>query len=122
MVPTLSAPAHRQQPNHTDDPMPPYNTALIVGAGFGLSASLARVFAEAGLKIALAARSASKLDAVARETGAATFSCDAVDRDQVVALFDAVTDKVGAPDVVVYNASYRARGPLVELDPSEVEK
>jgi len=102
--------------------MPTYNTALIVGAGFGLSASLARVLAKAGLKVALAARSASKLDAVARETGAATFSCDAVDRNQVVALFDAVTDKVGAPDVVVYNASYRARGPLVELDPPEVEK
>jgi NAD(P)-dependent dehydrogenase (short-subunit alcohol dehydrogenase family) len=102
--------------------MPPYNTALIVGAGSGLSASLARVFAKAGLKIALAARSTAKLDAVARETGATTFSCDAVDRDQVVALFDAATDKIGAPDVVVYNASYRARGPLVELDPPEVEK
>jgi NAD(P)-dependent dehydrogenase (short-subunit alcohol dehydrogenase family) len=87
-----------------------------------LSASLARVFAKAGLKIALAARSTAKLDAVARETGATTFSCDAVDRDQVVALFDAATDKIGAPDVVVYNASYRARGPLVELDPPEVEK
>ena len=102
--------------------MPPYNTALIVGAGFGLSASLARVFAKTGFKVALAARSVSKLDAVARETGAATFACDAVDRDQVVALFDAVTDKVGAADVVVYNASYRGRGPLVELDPPEVEK
>jgi NAD(P)-dependent dehydrogenase (short-subunit alcohol dehydrogenase family) len=102
--------------------MPSYNTALIVGAGFGLSASLARVFAKTGLKVALAARSVSKLDAVARETGAATFACDAVDRDQVVALFDAMTDKVGAADVVVYNASSRARGPLVELDPPEVEK
>src|SRR5262245_8341108 len=108
--------------NHTDDPMPLYNTALIVGAGSGLSASLARVLAKAGLKIALAARSIAKLDAVARETGAAAFSCDAVDRDQVVALFDAATTEVGAPDVVVYNASYRARGPLVELDPPEVEK
>ena len=95
LSPTLSALPHRKPTNHTGDPMPAYNTALIVGAGSGLSASLARVFAKAGLKIALAARSASRLDAVARETGAATFSCDAVDRDQVVALFDAVTDKVG---------------------------
>jgi NAD(P)-dependent dehydrogenase (short-subunit alcohol dehydrogenase family) len=99
-----------------------YDTALIVGAGFGLSASLARAFAQAGLKIALAARSPAKLDAIASETGARTFSCDAVERDDVAQLFRAVTDEVGAPDVVVYNASYRQRGPLIELDPPEVKK
>src|SRR5262245_26739298 len=99
-----------------------YNTALIVGAGSGLSAAVARTFAQAGLKIALAARAPGKLDALARETGAKAYACDAVVRDQVAQLFRTVAADIGAPDVVVYNASYRQRGPLVDLDPAEVEK
>jgi len=99
-----------------------YNTALIVGAGAGLSASLARTFAQAGLKVALAARDVAKLDALARETGGKTFACDATAPDQVAQLFRAVSDGVAVPDVVVYNASYRQRGPLIDLDAGEVAK
>src|SRR5215510_13701973 len=99
-----------------------YDTALIVGAGSGLSASLARAFAQAGLKVALAARSVAKLDALVRETGGKAYACDAVERDQVVQLFGAVAADMGTPDVVVYNASYRQRGALIDLDPAEVEK
>jgi|SRR6185312_9908880 len=98
-----------------------YKSALIVGSGAGLSASLARAFAKAGMSVALAARSPGKLDALAKEAGAKTYACDAADRSQVDALFSAL-DKDGSPDVVVYNASYRTRGPFVELDPAEVEK
>jgi NAD(P)-dependent dehydrogenase (short-subunit alcohol dehydrogenase family) len=100
----------------------PYRTALIVGAGSGLSAALARVFAREGLKVALAARSVEKLGPLARETGARTFACDATKREDVERLFAAATEAVGEPDVVVYNASYRTRGPFVDLDPAEVEK
>src|SRR5579863_2304332 len=99
-----------------------YKTALIVGVGSGLSASLARVFAKAGLKVALAARRAGNLAALAQETGAKTFTCDATDRAEVTRLFADVEAALGAPDVVVYNASYRTRGPFVELDPDEVKK
>jgi len=98
-----------------------YTSALIVGSGAGLSASLARAFAKAGLKVALAARSTDKLSALAQETGAKTYACDASQRAQVDKLF-ADLDSAGAPDVVVYNASYRTRGTLIELDPAEVEK
>ena len=98
-----------------------YRSALIVGAGAGLSASVARAFAKAGMNIALAARSPDDLAALAKETSAKTYQCDAADRGQVEHLF-ADLDKTGAPDVVVYNASARARGPLVDLDPSDVEK
>jgi NAD(P)-dependent dehydrogenase (short-subunit alcohol dehydrogenase family) len=98
-----------------------YKSALIVGAGSGLSASLARVFAKAGLKVALAARSIDKLAALAKETGAKTYTCDAGDGAQVDKLFAAL-DALGSPDVVVYNASYRTRGPFVDLVPAEVEK
>ena len=95
--------------------------ALIVGAGAGLSASIARVFAAAGMKVALAARSIDDLGALAAEVGAETFACDATKPDAVKRLF-ADLDRGGAPDIVVYNASYRTRGPLVDLDPAEVQQ
>jgi NAD(P)-dependent dehydrogenase (short-subunit alcohol dehydrogenase family) len=96
--------------------------ALIVGAGTGLSASLARLFAKNGMRVAVAARSPAKLDELARETGARAFACDATKRGDVTRLFGDVAGQVGDPDVVVYNASYRTRGPLIELDVAEVEK
>ena len=99
-----------------------YKTALIVGVGSGLSASLARLFAKTGLKVALAARRAANLATLAQETGAKTFACDSTDRAQVAKLFSDVEAALGSPDVVVYNASYRTRGPFVELVPEEVEK
>ncbi len=98
-----------------------YQSALIVGAGSGLSASVARVFAKAGMKISLAARSVDDLAALAKETNANTYSCDASDGASVDKLF-ADLDAASAPDVVVYNASYRTRGPFLELDPAEVQK
>jgi len=96
--------------------------ALIVGAGAGLSASVARLFAKAGMKISLAARDAGKLDALAKETKATAYACNANDRAQVDNLFAGLDRTTGAPDVVIYNASYRTRGPLIDLDPAEVEK
>ena len=99
-----------------------YKTALIVGVGSGLSASLARLFAKTGLKVALAARRAANLATLAQETGAKTFACDSTDRAQVAKLFSDVEAALGSPDVVVYNASYRTRGPFVDLVPDEVEK
>lgn len=98
-----------------------YQSALIVGAGAGLSASLARAFAKQGMSVALAARSVDKLAGLAKETGAKSYACDASQRAEVDKLFVAL-DSAGAPDVVVYNASYRTRGPLIDLDPAEVQK
>src|SRR6516162_5565273 len=103
-------------------PKPNYETALIVGAGSGLSASLARLFAREGLRVALAARNSEKLGALCAETGAKAFACDAIDPAQVTQMFRAVEAATGAPDVVVYNASARARGPVAELVPAEVER
>ena len=97
-------------------------TALIVGAGSGLSASLARLFAKDGMRIALAARDAAKLGALAGETSALAVACDAAESAQVESMFAAVEAKWGVPDLVVYNAGYRVRGPLVGLDPKEVER
>jgi NAD(P)-dependent dehydrogenase (short-subunit alcohol dehydrogenase family) len=99
-----------------------YRTALIVGVGSGLSASLARLFKKAGMTVALAARRPGELSALAKETGGQAFGCDATNRAEVGKLFADVEAAFGAPDVVVYNASYRTRGPFVELDPDEVAK
>lgn len=98
-----------------------YKRALIVGAGSGLSASLARLLAREGLSVALAARDAGKLAGLASETGARTFACDAADEASVEALFAAL-DKTGAADVVIYNASGRVRGPFTSLVPKDVER
>lgn len=99
---------------------PTYERALIIGAGSGLSASLARLFHGKGLKVALAARQPDDLAALADETGASVHRCDAAEHGQVERLF-AELDRGGAPDVLVYNPSARVRGPLVELDPQAVQ-
>lgn len=99
-----------------------YSRALIVGSGSGLSASLSQLFAREGFKIALAARNTEKLASLCSSTGATAFSCDASDHDQVSQLFQDVERKIGLPDVVVYNASARSRGPFISLVASEVEQ
>jgi NAD(P)-dependent dehydrogenase (short-subunit alcohol dehydrogenase family) len=99
-----------------------FNTALIVGAGSGLSAALARGLATEGIKVALAARSTGDLADLAKEIGGATFACDASKRADVEKLFADLDSGFGAPEIVVYNPSYRTRGPIAELDPAEVEK
>jgi len=95
-------------------------TALIVGAGKGLSASLARKAAADGMAVALAARSPDKLDALCRETGAKAYRCDASDPADVARLFDAIEQDLPPLELVVFNPSARVRGPVEELDPEAV--
>ncbi|MCY1643520.1 SDR family NAD(P)-dependent oxidoreductase [Methylorubrum sp. SL192] len=103
--------------------VPTYQRALIVGAGPGLSASLARLFVAEGLKVGLAARNTEKLNDLAAETGAVIHACDATDPGAVEALFPRLEPALGgAPDVVVYNASGRLRGATVDLDPEAVAR
>ncbi len=92
--------------------------ALIIGAGDGLSASLARLLAREGYAVALAARDTAKLAALRAETGATAHACDAAEPAQVEALFAQTPEA----EVVVYNPSFRTRGPLAELDPEDVRK
>ena len=73
--------------------VPVYERALIVGAGSGLSAALARQFSADELKVGLAARDVAKLADLARETGAAVHACDAGDPAAVEALFAALESR-----------------------------
>jgi len=100
----------------------PYRTALIVGAGAGISASVARALAAAGLKLGLAARNIDKLAPLAAETGAECFAADASDPAAVAQLFEEADARLGSPDVVLYNASARAPGSVAEIDPEAVRK
>jgi NAD(P)-dependent dehydrogenase (short-subunit alcohol dehydrogenase family) len=100
----------------------PYQTALIVGAGSGISASVARGLAAAGLKVGLAARNIDKLEPLANETGAKCFAVDASDPAAVAHLFEEADARLGTPEVVLYNASARAHGPVAEIDPEAVRK
>ena len=99
-----------------------FASALIVGAGSGLSASLARALHRDGVKVALAARTPDDLAALARDTGAQVFACDASKTAEVEKLFADLDRGFGAPEIVVYNASHRTRGPFAELDPQGVER
>ena len=92
--------------------------ALIVGVGPGLSASFAKQLAATGHQVALAARRTDKLAALAAEIGASVHTCDAADPASVDALFEALP----SPAIVLYNASFRVRGPFIELNPADVAK
>ena len=100
----------------------PYKTALIVGVGSGISASVARLLAKEGVTVALAARNPGKLADLVRETGALAIELDATKPDAVARAFDTVDKQLGAPDIVLYNASGRTRGAFAELDPIEVAR
>ena len=97
-------------------------TALIVGAGAGLSAALARRFAQEGMRIALAARSVEKLADLAAETDARTYAADCSVSSEVDRVYSAVAGDLGEPDLVVYNPSFRTRGAIADLDPTDVER
>ncbi|MBT6273582.1 MAG: SDR family NAD(P)-dependent oxidoreductase [Chromatiales bacterium] len=94
--------------------------ALIVGAGSGISASFARCLHREGYKVALAARRPENVAGFAAEIGATTHACDATQPDQVANLFADLDKADGDLDVVLYNASARAHGPITELDPVDV--
>ena len=93
--------------------------SVIVGAGAGLSASLARQLSARGHDVLLAARDVSKLGGLAASIGAKTVPCNASEDHEVAALFAGLGR---APEVVVYNASFRVRGPFVDLAPADVRK
>ena len=96
--------------------------ALIVGAGSGLSASIAHLFAQEGMSVAVAARDIDKLAALCSDTGAQAFACDAASEADVADLFQQLDDKNLPPDVVVYNVGARVKGAINELDPEAVRQ
>ena len=98
-------------------------SVLIVGAGSGLSASLARLCYSKGMKVVLASRNIEKLKDIKNEIKGETFSCDSSNTESVSNLFKKVDELIGTPNLVIYNASSRPqRAGIVDLDPLETQK
>ena len=95
---------------------------LIVGAGTGLSASIARLCSSEGMEVALAARNIDKLVSLKKEINAKTFKCDASDINEVSSLFRELDQSFGIPNLVIYNPSSRIRGGIGDLDPKETQE
>ena len=93
---------------------------LIVGAGSGLSASLAKAFNSKGMKIVLAARNIDKLDSLKKEIDALVFKCDSTENKSVQNLFLQTDSIIGTPEIVIYNPSLRIVKPFIEYEPDEM--
>ena len=96
--------------------------AIIVGAGFGLSASLARLLSKSGFDLVLASRNVEKNYNLAKETNAKLEECDVTSIQQVENLFKKADDILGTPDLVIFNPSARLRGAVEELDMHAAKK
>ncbi|MCP5181950.1 MAG: SDR family oxidoreductase [Pseudomonadales bacterium] len=100
--------------------------ALIVGGGPGISASCARLFAQEGMRVAVAARNVDKpvLKTLAQAHDVLLVRCDAAEPDSVAALFDTVTNQLGTPRLVVHNIDGRPpevfRKAITEVEPDAV--
>ena len=97
-------------------------TALIVGAGPGLSSSLTTLLIRNDFRVALAARNIDKLSALEKTLNVDVYPCDASSIDQVRSLFQKLDKTLGTPDLVIYNPSARVRGGIVEVDPEDTQK
>ena len=95
---------------------------LIIGGGFGLSWSIARLFSKQGMDVSIASRNSKKYENFDSDIKLKLYNCDASIIEDVNKLFENVDQKTGTPDLVVYNPSSRVRGPIGNLDPNEVKK
>jgi NADP-dependent 3-hydroxy acid dehydrogenase YdfG len=92
-------------------------TLVITGASSGIGAAVARHAAAAGWNLALGARNAERLDALAAELGperAIAQVADVTDFDQVQALIDAAVERFGRVDAVFANAGFGAKRGFLE--------
>ncbi len=97
------------------------DVAVVVGAGPGLGAAMARRFAEAGMKVAVARRQKEQLESLASEIGGRAYACDATDHGATEALFAAVESDLGSPTVVSFNAGAYRPGGVLEITPEDFE-
>jgi len=97
------------QPDRSDTRPIVQDVALIVGGGPGISSSCARLFADEGMRVAVAARSSDKpvLQALEASHGVRRYACDATDPAAVARLFENIVRDLGRPTLVVHNIDGR---------------
>ena len=101
--------------------LPASETCIIVGAGSGLSASLAKLFRAEDMTVVLAARNIEKLAELSEEIDCELVQCDSSDVEQVSDLFSKTDEIVSKPSIVIYNPSARIKGDITSLDPYETK-
>ena len=96
---------------------------LIIGAGPGLSSSLARLCVSHNMQVVLVSRNIEKLKKLKKETNVEIISCDCSNTKNVKELFMKTDNLIGTPNLVVFNAAYRPkRTSIIDLDEEEVQK
>jgi NAD(P)-dependent dehydrogenase (short-subunit alcohol dehydrogenase family) len=96
---------------------------VVTGVGPGTGAALVRRFAAEGYRVAMLARTAERLDDLARQVPSAkAYVCDVSDQSQVNATLDLVERDMGAPSVLIHNAVGGAWGTFTEIDPAVLNK
>jgi NADP-dependent 3-hydroxy acid dehydrogenase YdfG len=95
--------------------------AIVTGASSGIGAATARLLAQNGCNVALAARRADRLETLAGEIGDRAFAVptDITDPDAAAALVASSVERFGAVDVVVNNAGLGLYAPIPEGDPED---
>ncbi|HEX4584685.1 MAG TPA: SDR family NAD(P)-dependent oxidoreductase [Burkholderiaceae bacterium] len=95
--------------------------AVVAGAGPGLGRALAQRFIQGGMRVALLARDAGRLTALAESLGpdARPLTCDLTHPDAVSAAFDRVEHELGTPQCVVFNAGTYRPGTVLEVRPQD---
>jgi 3-oxoacyl-[acyl-carrier protein] reductase len=94
--------------------------ALVTGGGRGVGAGIARELAEAGARVAVAARTREQVEQVAQEIGGLALETDVADRDAVRELVAETESELGPIDLLVANAGIDAYDEAAwELDPEQ---
>ena len=91
-------------------------TALIIGAGSGISGAFAIELADEGYSVCLACRNTDKLKDLSAKISASTFKTDCSKEESILHLFDYFDVNFGIPDLVLYNCGSRVRGKVHEID------
>ena len=97
--------------------------AIVTGVGPGTGAAIVRRFHEGGYQVAMLARNADRLAAMANELpDAFAVPCDVADAGSLLAVLDGIETRAGAPKVVVHNAVGGAFGSFLEMEPEILER
>ena len=97
--------------------------AIVTGVGPGTGAAIVRRFHEGGFQVAMLARNADRLTALADELpDAFAVPCDVADAASLHAALDAIEASAGAPKVVVHNAVGGAFGSFLEIEPEILQR
>jgi NAD(P)-dependent dehydrogenase (short-subunit alcohol dehydrogenase family) len=94
---------------------------LVTGVGPGTGAAIVRRFADAGYDVAMLARNSDRLTALAAELPTAhSWPCDVSNRELLQHTFEQITERHGAPTIIVHNAVAAKPGTYMDVDPARM--